>query len=62
VYRTLIQRAKTERWSYGDFLAVIASEEDVQRQQTRVQRLTRKAGFPFLKTIEELDYVERRVM
>ena len=51
-----------DRISKHAAVAVIASEEDVQRQQTRVQRLTRKAGFPFLKTIEELDYVERRVM
>jgi len=56
VYRTLIQRAETEGWSYSDFLTVMVTEEVAHRQQTRIQRLTRRAGFPFLKTIEEFDF------
>jgi len=56
VYRTLIQRAETEGWSYSDFLTVMVAEEVAHRQQTRIQRLTRRAGFPFLKTIEEFDF------
>jgi DNA replication protein DnaC len=56
VYRSLIDRAEREQWSYGEFLALLVSEEIAHRQQTRVQRLTRRAGFPFLKTIEEFDF------
>jgi DNA replication protein DnaC len=56
VYRTLIQRAETEGWSYSDFLTVLVAEEVAHRQQTRTQRLTRRAGFPFLKTIDEFDF------
>jgi DNA replication protein DnaC len=32
------------------------AEEVPHRQQTRIQRLTRRADFPFLKTIEEFDF------
>ena len=56
VYRSLIQRAETEQWSYGDFLSVLVSEEVAHRYQTRIQRLTRRARFPFLKTVEEFDF------
>ena len=31
-------------------------EEVAHRTQTRLQRLTRKAGFPFLKTIDDFDF------
>ena len=56
VYRSLIQRAETQQWSYGDFLSVLVSEEIAHRQQTRIQRLTRRTGFPFLKTVDEFDF------
>lgn len=56
VYRSLIQRAEIEQWSYGDFLSVLVSEEVAHRHQTRIQRLTRRAGFPFLKTVDEFDF------
>ena len=56
VYRSLIQRAESEQWSYGDFLSVLVSEEVAHRQQTRIQRLTRRAGFPFLKTVDDFDF------
>jgi DNA replication protein DnaC len=56
VYCTLIQRAETEGWSYSDFLTVLVAEEVAHRQQTRIQRFTRRAGFPFLKTIDEFDF------
>ncbi len=48
VYRDLAVRAEAEQWPYRDFLAVLLSEEVAHRQQTRLQRLTRKAYFPFL--------------
>jgi DNA replication protein DnaC len=56
IYRDLIARAEQGQWSYFDFLAVLVAEEVAHRQQTRIQRLTRRADFPFLKTIDEFDF------
>jgi DNA replication protein DnaC len=56
IYRDLVTRAEQEQWSYFDFLAVLVAEEVAHRQQTRIQRLTRRADFPFLKTIDEFDF------
>ena len=56
IYRDLITRAEKEQWSFYDFLAVLVAEEVAHRQQTRIQRLTRRADFPFLKTIDEFDF------
>lgn len=56
MWRELVQRAETEQWSYRDFLTILIAEEIAQRKQTRLQRLTRKARFPFLKTIDEFDF------
>jgi len=55
-WRVLCDRAEVEKWSYRDLLATMAAEEVAQRQQTRLQRLTRTAHFPFLKTIDEFDF------
>jgi DNA replication protein DnaC len=56
VYRDLVQRAEKESWSCLDFLSVLAAEEVSHRQGTRLQRLVRRARFPFLKTIDEYDF------
>jgi DNA replication protein DnaC len=56
VWRDLVQRAETQEWSYRDFLALLAAEEVAQRQQTRIARLTHRARFPFLKTIDDFDF------
>jgi DNA replication protein DnaC len=56
VWRDLVVRAEQAQWSFRDFLAVLVAEEVAQRQQTRVQRLSRRAGFPFLKTIDDFDF------
>jgi DNA replication protein DnaC len=55
-YRKLIRRAERQSWSYGQFLSVLITEEIAHRRQTRINRLTHRAGFPFLKTIEEFDF------
>ena len=52
----MIQRAEKESWSYRDLLAVLVAEEIAQRQQTRLARLSRHAGFPFLKTVDDFDF------
>jgi DNA replication protein DnaC len=56
VWRDMILRAEKESWSYRDILAVLAAEEIAQRQQTRLARLSRHAGFPFLKTVDDFDF------
>jgi len=56
IYQELADRAESEHWSYRDFLAVLLAEEVAHRKQTRLQRFTRKAHFPFLKTIDEFDF------
>ena len=49
-------RAEKDGMSYADYLRTLAGEEIAHRDQTRVQRMTRKAHFPFLRTIEEFDF------
>jgi DNA replication protein DnaC len=56
IWRELIVRAETEQWAFRDFLAVLIAEEVAQRQQTRLARLSRRAQFPFLKTIDDFDF------
>jgi len=56
IWRELIVRAETEQWVFRDFLAVLIAEEVAQRQQTRLARLSRRAQFPFLKTIDDFDF------
>jgi DNA replication protein DnaC len=56
IYQEVADRAEKEEWSYRDFLALLFAEEVAHRQQTRLVRFTRKAHFPFFKTIEEFDF------
>src|SRR6516225_4952206 len=56
IYQAMADRAEKEDWSYRDFLALLLAEEVAHRKQTRLQRFTRKADFPFLKTIDEFDF------
>jgi DNA replication protein DnaC len=56
IYQEVADRAEKENWSYRDFLAVLLAEEVAHRKQTRLQVFTRKAHFPFFKTIDEFDF------
>jgi DNA replication protein DnaC len=56
IWRDLTARAEKEGWACRDFLAVLVAEEVAQRQQTRLGRLTRRAHFPFLKTVDDFDF------
>ena len=56
IYQQVADRAEKENWSYRDFLAFLLAEEVAHRKQTRLQRCTRNAGFPFFKTIDEFDF------
>lgn len=50
-------RAAREGWSHRDFLSLLLAEEVAHRTDTRVKKLSRYAHFPYLKTIEEFDFV-----
>ena len=52
----LEDRAEVEGLSHRYYLAVLVAEEVAHRAQTRIQRATHKAHFPFLRTIEEFDF------
>src|SRR5262252_10202933 len=56
IYKDVGGRAEKENWSYRDFLALLLAEEVARRKQTRLQRCTRNAHFPFLKTVDEFDF------
>jgi DNA replication protein DnaC len=56
VWRDLIARAEAEQWTFHQFLQTLVAEEIAHRTQTRLVRLSRRAQFPFLKTIEEFDF------
>jgi len=56
IYKDVASRAEKENWSYRDFLALLLAEEVARRKQTRLQRCTRSAHFPFFKTIDEFDF------
>ena len=56
IYQEVADRAEQENWTYRDFLAVLLAEEVAHRKQTRLQRCTRSAHFPFFKTIDEFDF------
>jgi DNA replication protein DnaC len=44
-----------ENWRYHDFLAVLLNKRFIA-SRTRLQLCTRKAHFPFFKTIDEFDF------
>lgn len=56
VWRDLLVRAEQEEWIYEYLLTLLVTEEIAQRQQTRLGRLSRRAGFPFLKTIDDFNF------
>jgi len=56
VYPELAQSAVKEEKSYADFLEAILSAEKAARQGRTRSTLTRLAGFPAIKTLDEFDY------
>jgi DNA replication protein DnaC len=55
-YQELAQQAAAESWSHAEYLERLAEEELADRRERRIAQITRRAGFPFLKTIEEFDF------
>ena len=62
IYADVVDRVEKEQWPYRDFLAFLLAEEVAHRQQTRLMRFTRKAHFPFFRTIEEFDFHRQPVL
>lgn len=56
LHADLAVRAEQEGMSYRTFLETLCAEEIAHRAQTRISRSTRKARFPFLRTVEEFDF------
>lgn len=66
-YQELAAQAVAEHWSYPEYLERLAQAEVVRRQERRLAQATRRAGFPFLKTLEEFDFtfqtsIQRRAL
>ena len=49
-------RAAAEQWTHHEFLTRLMAEEVTHRAGTRITRVSHKARFPYLKTIEEFDF------
>lgn len=60
MYSPVFERAEKEGWTYREVLEQLVAEEIAHRAETRIQRSTHKARFPFLKTIEEFDFEFQR--
>ena len=57
LYAAYAAQAAAEGWTHRDFLAMLVAEEVAHRNDTRIAKATRRAGFPFTKTIEEFDFL-----
>jgi len=55
-YQELEEEARQQGWSYAEYLERLAAEELADRRERRIAQATRRAGFPFLKTLEEFDF------
>lgn len=49
-------QAAKEGWGIRDALAMLCAHEVANRNNTRIAKAVRRAGFPFLITIEEFDF------
>src|SRR5437899_7569303 len=59
-YPELAEAAQAAGWSYAEYLERLVEEEVLHRREARIARTARKAGFPFLKTLEEFDFTFQR--
>jgi DNA replication protein DnaC len=56
-WHELARRAEQETRTFHDFLTLLVTEEIAHRQQTRLERVVRRARFPFLKTIDDFNFL-----
>jgi DNA replication protein DnaC len=52
----LEETARAEQWSYSEYLERVAAEELAERSERRIALAVRRAGFPFVKSLEEFDF------
>jgi DNA replication protein DnaC len=57
LYAGYAAQAASESWSHRDFLALLVAEEVAHRNDTRIQKSARHAHFPFIKSIEDFDFL-----
>jgi DNA replication protein DnaC len=55
-YAEAAQQAATEESAYSDYLEQLLKAEVAGRQARKQSMLTRLAGFPAIKTLEDFDY------
>jgi DNA replication protein DnaC len=59
-YPELAAQAVAQGGSHAEYLERLVEAEVLQRREARIARATRKAGFPFLKTLEDFDFTFQR--
>jgi DNA replication protein DnaC len=55
-YAEMEQQAIAQGWSYTEYLEQLVHAELARREERRIARETRRASFPYLKTLEEFDF------
>lgn len=55
-YSDLEREAQAAGWTYPEYLERLVAAEIDHRRERRIARAARRAGFPFLKTLEEFDF------
>lgn len=59
-YGELEREAQAAGWTYPEYLERLVAAEVDHRREKRIARAARRAGFPFLKTLEEFDFAFQR--
>lgn len=57
LYPSYATKAAAEGWSHRDFLALLVAEEVAHRNDIRIQKSAKQAHFPFIKTVEDFDFL-----
>jgi DNA replication protein DnaC len=55
-YEAVARRAREEGWAYEEYLRELLEGELRHRQENAARRYLKQAGFPDLKTLEQLDW------
>jgi DNA replication protein DnaC len=59
-YAELEREAQAAGWTYPEYLERLVAAEVDHRREKRIARAAQRAGFPFLKTLEEFDFSFQR--
>jgi len=55
-YAAVARRARDEGWSYEEYLRELLETELRSRQENAARRLLKQAGFPDIKTLEQIEW------